>query len=40
MDKYIFDESNGLWYELQGDYYLPCLALPLEEENPIGIWGQ
>lgn len=23
MDKYIFDESNGLWYELQGDYY--CL---------------
>ena len=24
MDKYIFDESNGLWYELQGDYYIPC----------------
>ena len=23
MDKYIFDESNGLWYELQGDYYIP-----------------
>ena len=20
MDKYIYDESNGLWYELQGDY--------------------
>ncbi len=40
MDKYIYDENNGLWYELQGDYYLPCLTLPPEEENPIGIWGQ
>lgn len=40
MDKYIYDESNGLWYELQGDYYLPCLTLPPEEERPIGIWGQ
>ena len=39
MDKYIFDENNGPWYELQGDYYLPCLKLP-EEEQPIGIWGQ
>ena len=34
------DEKNGLWYELQGDYYLPCLKLPKEEEQPIGIWGQ
>ncbi len=40
MDKYIFDENNGLWYELQGEYYLPCLTLPPEEEKPIGIWGQ
>lgn len=40
MDKYIYDENNGLWYELQGDYYLPCLTLPTEEERPIGIWGQ
>jgi len=41
MDKYVFDESNGLWYELQGDYYIPCLALPAEKENkPIGLWGQ
>ena len=40
MDKYIYDESNGLWYELQGEYYLPCLSLPPEEEKPIGIWGQ
>ena len=32
MDKYIFDEKNGLWYERQGDYYLPCLELAKEEE--------
>lgn len=40
MDKYIFDDSNGLWYELQGDYYIPCLTLPAEEEQPVGLWGQ
>lgn len=40
MDKYIYDENNGLWYELQGEYYLPCLTLPPEEEKPIGVWGQ
>lgn len=39
MEKYIFDEKNGLWYELNGDYYLPCLTVP-EDEQPIGIWGQ
>ena len=40
MDKYIYDENNGLWYELQGDYYIPCLILSNEKEKPIGIWGQ
>ena len=40
MDKYIFDEINGLWYELQGDYYIPCLILSEEETQPIGLWGQ
>lgn len=40
MKKYIYDENNGLWYELQGDYYIPCLTLPEEEQKPIGIWGQ
>ena len=40
MEKYIYDEKNGLWYELQGDYYIPCLNLPAEEQRPIGIWGQ
>ena len=40
MDKYIYDKRNGLWYELQGDYYLPCLNLPEEPEVHIGVWGQ
>ena len=39
MDKYIYDENNGLWYELVEDNYIPCLTLPLEENKPIGIWG-
>lgn len=40
MEKYKYNESNGLWYELQGNYYLPCLKLPEEEQVHIGIWGQ
>ena len=40
MEKVIYDEKNGLWYELQGDYYIPCLKLPKEEQHPIGVWGQ
>ena len=40
MEKVIYDEKNGLWYELQGDYYIPCLKLPEEKQQHIGIWGQ
>lgn len=40
MEKYIYDNSNGLWYELHGDYYLPCLVIPGEEIHAIGIWGR
>ena len=40
MENRIYDENNGLWYARQGEYYLPELALPPEEEKPIGIWGQ
>ncbi len=39
MKKHIYDESNGLWYELIGDYYIPILVLPSEEQRPIGKWG-
>ena len=40
MEKYIYDKNNGLWYELQGDYYIPCLTVPEQDERPIGIWVQ
>ena len=40
MKKHIYDESNGLWYELIGDYYIPVLALTAEEQRPIGKWGR
>ena len=40
MDKYIYDDNNGLWYEPQGDYYIPCLTIPEEEQKPIGVWGR
>ncbi len=39
MEKYICDNNNGLWYELQGDYYIPCLVLD-EETQPVGMWGR
>ena len=40
MEKQIYDEKNGLWYELQGDYYLPCLTLPKQQDVEIGVWGE
>ena len=40
MEKYIYDNNNGIWYELHGDYYLPCLVIPEEEVHTIGIWGR
>ena len=40
MEKYIYNEQNGLWYELQGDYYIPCLVLDKEDTQPIGMWGR
>lgn len=40
MENIIYVEKNGLWYKLQGDYYIPCLKLPEEEQQPIGVWGQ
>ena len=40
MEKYIYNNNNGLWYELQGDYYIPCLVLDEEETKTIGMWGR
>ena len=40
MEKHIYNEQTGISYTLQGDYYLPNLALPEQEDKPIGLWGQ
>ena len=40
MEKHIYNEQTGISYTLQGDYYLPDLALSDEEERSIGLWGQ
>lgn len=39
MAKSIFEQLGGT-YEQQGDYLLPCLTVPAEKEQPIGVWGQ
>ena len=40
MEKRIYNEQTGISYTLQGDYYLPDLALPEQDDEPIGLWGQ
>ena len=40
MKKTIFEEMGGT-YIRHGDYLIPCLTLPEEEEQRIiGVWGQ
>ena len=39
MAKTIFEQMDGT-YTMQGDYCLPDLTLPAEEESPIGVWAQ
>ena len=38
MERRIYDERNGLWYELCGDYYVPCLEVP--ESPRVGKFGR
>lgn len=40
MERYVFDENNGLWYELVGDYYLPMVDAQEMNSEKIGIWGE
>lgn len=40
MEKRICDKKTGIHYEMQGDYYLPCLELPEQPKVEIGIWGK
>jgi len=39
MKKTIFEEIGGI-YIRHGDYLIPCLTLPEEEQRFIGVWGQ
>ena len=39
MERVIYDDKNGLWYEFMDDYYIPCLKLPEEEQQAAGLWG-
>ena len=38
MAKSLFEELGGK-YERQGDYLIPCLTVPAEEGQAIGIWA-
>ena len=38
MEQYIFDKVNGIWYKLEGDYYIPCVTTP--DVDYTGIWGE
>ena len=40
MKQHFTDEKTGIRYTLQGDYYLPDLALPAEEQTEVGLWGK
>ena len=39
MAKTIFEEMGGTYTQV-GDYLLPDLKLPEEEQQSIGVWGQ
>lgn len=39
MAKTIFEKMGGTYTQV-GEYLLPNLELPEEEQQPIGVWGQ
>ena len=40
LKKEYYNESNGLWYELKGDYYYPMIAVPKQEKISLGKYGR
>lgn len=40
LNKEFYDEGNGLWYELKGDYYYPMISIPKQEKIIIGKYGR
>jgi len=39
MEKLIFEQMGGTYHK-QGNYFLPGLAVPEEDKQPIGVWCQ
>lgn len=39
MEKSLFEQMGGIYTQV-GDYLLPDLILPEQEQQPIGVWGQ
>ena len=40
LEPKIHDEETGLDYVLAGDYYIPAIELPEDDDRPIGKWGR
>ena len=40
LKQNIHDKTNGLDYVLVGDYYIPAIELPEDDDRPIGKWGR
>ena len=36
----IHNGTNGLDYILAGDYYIPAIKLPEDDDRPVGKWGR
>ena len=39
MEQYIYNEQNGLWYELRGDYYSPAWDYQPKKRNGLSAYG-
>lgn len=40
LEPRIHDEANGLDYVLTGNYYIPVIEPPGDDDRPIGKWGR
>ena len=40
LEPKIHVEETGLDYVLAGDYYIPAIELPEDDDRPIGKWGR
>ena len=40
LKKEYYDEKNGFWYELRGDYYYPMIVVPKQKKVVLGKYGK